>query len=681
MHRLPGSLLFLFLVTTPLPAQACPEQPLALVLAGGGAKGFAHVGVLHTLDSLGVRPDLVVGTSIGAIIGALYASGLSARQIDSVTRAMPLTHLTGTLSHRAPHNWGDLLPLVLWEQGQRGLSLVAGGETERSTNAMLNRVLLRANLLARGDFDRLPIRFRAVATDLRTRETIVLAGGDIAQAVRASSAIPLVFSPEKVGDRVLIDGGISANVPVAEARDAGARRVIVVDLREDPAPDTVDITSPGAVAAQLVGFLFRQPLDSLGPDDIYIRPDVRAVANLDFGPGNRDRLIARGRSAADSMLARARCLPHPPPLPAAALPAWLNSWEVSNGTARDGETMGRVLGLSRGQRIDLTTLSGRLAEATYLEGFRRLWLGPVGIGDTVRFLAQMTAAPRRLAGLGIAYDHDLGGRLWLGGLDRTSIRGVEAAAVLTLGRFKSDFTATLQSHLGIGRTRVTPLMALRLLSEDVREFDAQGENFTKLEITEASGAVGVEWARLGTWRLRGGGALALWRTPDGDDRSTGGAFVSARTEPGRLLAVEAELTWMGDYQLSRGELGTSFRWGRLLLEPEVRLGVGRRLPVHRAFELGGADGFPGLTAGERRGDRELLLRLQSAWQLRGPIALRWLLAAGRSATGGDLFDGNRWLGGIRFGLGATTPIGPVNFEYGFASNGEKAAFIRVGQWF
>ena len=681
MHRPAWSLLLLSLSSTPLRAQACAEQPLALVLAGGGSKGFAHVGVLQTLDSLGVRPDLVVGTSIGAIIGALYASGLSARQIDSVTRAMPLTDLSGTLTNRAPHNWGDLLPLLLWEQGQGGLSLVAGGESELRTNALLNRVLLRANLLARGDFDRLPIRFRAVATDLRSRETVVLTSGDIAQAVRASSAVPLVFSPERVGERMLIDGGISANVPIAEARAAGARRVIVVDLREDLVPDSVDITSPGAVAARLAAFLFRQPLEPLGPDDIHIRPDVRGVANLDFGPGNRDRLIAHGRIAADSMLARARCLPRPPPLAPAALPTRLGGWEASNGTARDGETMGRVLGLSRGQRIDMTALSVQLAEATHLEVFRRLWLGPVGTGDTVFFHAEVTPAPRRLAGLGIAYDHDLGGRLWIGLLDRTTIRGAEAAAVLTLGRFKSDLTATLQSHLGIGRTRVTPLMSLRLLSEGVREFDAQGENFTKVDITEATGTVGLEWARLGTWRLRGGGAVALWRTPDGEDRSTGGTFVSARTESGRRLAAELELNWMGDFQLARGELGTSLRRGRLSLEPEVRVGVGRRLPVQRAFELGGADGFPGLTVGERRGDRELLIQVQSAWQLRGPIALRGLLAAGRSASGGDLFDGNRWLGGIRLGVGAATPIGPVNFEYGFASNGQKAAFIRVGRWF
>ena len=83
MHRSPGSLLLLFLVTTPLRAQACPEPPLALVLAGGGAKGFAHVGVLHALDSLGVRPDLVVGTSIGAIIGALYARDRKSTRLNS----------------------------------------------------------------------------------------------------------------------------------------------------------------------------------------------------------------------------------------------------------------------------------------------------------------------------------------------------------------------------------------------------------------------------------------------------------------------------------------------------------------------------------------------------------------------------------------------------------------------
>ncbi|HEX7024922.1 MAG TPA: patatin-like phospholipase family protein, partial [Gemmatimonadales bacterium] len=337
-------------------AQACTPEPLALVLAGGGAKGFAHIGVIRALDSMGVRPDLVVGTSIGAIVGALYASGLSGRQIDSVTREISSTDLSAGLANRSPHNWGNLVPLLLWEQGRGTFNLVTGGESELRTSALLNRMLLRANLMAGGDFDRLPIRFRAVATDLRTRETVVLAGGDLVQAVRASSAIPLVFSPEPIGNRVLIDGGISANVPIAEARAAGARRVIVVDLRDEGPADSVDITSPAGVAGQLAGFLFRQPLEPLGPDDIHIRPDVRGFANLDFQDARRRRLVANGRAAADSVLRRARCLPASPPLQIPALPGRLTGWEVANGSAREGELMGRVLGLSQGQEIHVDVL-------------------------------------------------------------------------------------------------------------------------------------------------------------------------------------------------------------------------------------------------------------------------------------------------------------------------------------
>jgi hypothetical protein len=405
------------------------------------------------------------------------------------------------------------------------------------------------------------------------------------------------------------------------------------------------------------------------------------VANLDFRSGTQNALVLRGRLAADSVFARARCLTSSPGAAPPRLPTHLAGWEVANGTARDGETMGRMLGFSRGQRLDLEALSAQLGEAPNLELFREIWLGPEGTGDTITFRAQITPAGRRVAGLGVAYDHDLGGRLWLGALDRTSIRGAEATAVLTLGRFRSDLTAMLLSHLGIGRTRVTPLVSVRLRSEGVRQFDAEGENFTKLEVSEATGAIGVEWARLGTWRLRGGGTAAAWQSPGGDSHTTGGAFLSARTEAGRGLRAEAEVIWMGDYQLARAEVGTRILRGGLTVEPAIRLGAGRRLPVQTEFELGGEDGFPGLTVGERRGDRELVVQVQSAWQVKGPVALRWLAAAGRAGSGGGVFDGDRWLAGVRVGLGATTPIGPVNFEYGFASNGEKAAFIRVGRWF
>ena len=102
-----------------LSGQSCPPPRTALVLSGGGAKGLAHIGVLRVLDSLGIRPDLIVGTSMGAAVGALYASGYTGRELDSLARVVPFAQLFRTYQPRAPRRLGVLQPLVLWEQGER----------------------------------------------------------------------------------------------------------------------------------------------------------------------------------------------------------------------------------------------------------------------------------------------------------------------------------------------------------------------------------------------------------------------------------------------------------------------------------------------------------------------------------------------------------------------------------
>src|SRR5919106_2704911 len=223
-------LLFLACVAaSPMYGQTCSPARTALVLSGGGAKGLAHIGVIQVLDSLGARPDLVVGSSMGAIIGGMYASGYSGREIDSIARSLTIADLFRTYQPRAPRSLGQLQPLVVWEQGERRFYLQNAAVAETEVNALVNSAMLRGNLLARGDFDSLPIPFRAVAANLADRSVVVLRSGDLARAVRASFAIPLVFAPESLDGRILGDGGLAANIPVSVARSAGAERVIVSD--------------------------------------------------------------------------------------------------------------------------------------------------------------------------------------------------------------------------------------------------------------------------------------------------------------------------------------------------------------------------------------------------------------------------------------------------------------------
>src|SRR5471032_420714 len=290
---------------------ACPPvlrasqgEAIGLVLSGGGALGLAHIGVLRVLDSLGVRPTLVVGTSMGSLVGALYASGLTGRQIDSIARRLPLERLFGRYAPIPLLNAGDysspariLSPAFFVDQRAGEFRLKSQVAREPEINALFNRLLLRANIDAGGNFDSLPRRFRAVATDMATRTPVVLNDADLAEAVRASAAIPLIFAPVRRNGRTLVDGGLSANVPVSIARAAGATTVIVSDLATTAAVAGTG-RSTSSTIAYLIDALFSQPRDSLGPNDLRIRPEVSTFSSLDFTPVAIGALIDSGYAAA-----------------------------------------------------------------------------------------------------------------------------------------------------------------------------------------------------------------------------------------------------------------------------------------------------------------------------------------------------------------------------------------------
>lgn len=251
-------------------APAASSGPaLALVLGGGAARGFAHVGVIKVLESRGISPDLVVGTSAGSFVGTLYASGMA---------GFELQRLALTLDESTFSDW--TLP---------GRSLFKGEAIAQYINSQVRSQPL----------ERLRRRMAIVATDLASGEPVVFERGDAGTAVRASSAVPGVFSPVRIGDRDFVDGGLTHPVPVAIARRLGARRVVAVDISDRPRSREVG----GLIDVLLQTFtIMGHHLASfeLAQADVVIRPNTAHLRGTDFAA--RNVAILEGERAATAAL-------------------------------------------------------------------------------------------------------------------------------------------------------------------------------------------------------------------------------------------------------------------------------------------------------------------------------------------------------------------------------------------
>ena len=224
-------------------------------------------------------------------------------------------------------------------------------------------------------------------------------------------------------------------------------------------------------------------------------------------------------------------------------------------------------------------------------------------------------------------------------------------------------------------------MTVRLATEDIRRFDAEGDELEEVETREAIGFAGAERTFPHGWQLAFGLHGHSWREPGRRDASTLGLALRAeRVSRSQGRAVWAEAVWSGLYQRARLEAELFTQLGVVRFTPRLLLGWGEDLPVQLAFPLGGENGFPGLHLGERRGDREAMLGLMFTVPLKGPLLGRLELAGGRTATGGPLLADDGWVGGVRAGIGADTPIGPVRFEYGYSTENRGAVFVRLGEW-
>jgi NTE family protein len=271
------------------PADSAQRPRIGLVLAGGGAKGGAHVGVLKVLEEMHVPVDCIAGTSMGALAGGGYASGISAQQMEAFLKGINWKHVIGGLGRR------DLEPIEQKRQGviysnklqmgikESGIVMAPGLVDTSAIDDLLRGFVGKAR--SQANFDRLPIPFRAIATDMVSGQMVVLDHGDIAMAMRASMAIPGAFAPVVIGDQTLSDGGLVRNIPVDVARSLCADIIIVVNLVTPPI-EPGQLRSPAQLLSRTMELMIeaneRLQLQSLTAQDVRIDVQMGDIGTADF---------------------------------------------------------------------------------------------------------------------------------------------------------------------------------------------------------------------------------------------------------------------------------------------------------------------------------------------------------------------------------------------------------------
>ena len=293
------------------PSAATTSPCIGVVLGGGGARGAAHIGVLEVLEREHIPVCRVAGTSMGSIVGGLYAAGYTPAEMHSIITSLDWNDLFSDDPARMEmpmrRKDADYRYLLNFEVGYKNGHIITPAGVVQGQKLLL---LLRRLLISTWDvhdFDNLSIPFRAVATDIVAGKPVVFGSGDLALAIRSSMSVPGAFAPTNVDDQLLVDGGLMDNVPIDVMRSMGAQKLIVVDVGS-PLLKREQLSNPVAVLNQMVSALMdektQRQLHTLGPDDILIKPELGDMSASEFNRG--EEAIKIGRAAAEAALPRLR---------------------------------------------------------------------------------------------------------------------------------------------------------------------------------------------------------------------------------------------------------------------------------------------------------------------------------------------------------------------------------------
>jgi predicted acylesterase/phospholipase RssA len=664
----------------------------ALVLSGGGSRGLAHAGVFEGLERLGHDPEIVVGTSMGAMLGALYAAGY---EPEAILRALEAA------------DWGEVfspMPLILGpERSVRYPALTAdvsvdslrfsrGFIPQWRINRLLVRLLFDANARIRGDFDRLPRRYRAVAADLSTGEIVVLGRGDLARAARASMAVPGVFAPVLWDDRVLIDGGVANNLPVSVARELGAERVVAVDV-SGLTPE-IEASTPVGVAGRALSLLLLNALPDQIPPEELVRPKIDPDFLSTTFPADPTPLFRLGLAAALQDLKPApggdrpepRSLPPPPD-------ALVRLVVEAPNPAMEALARQVFAGVAPGPYDSEEVL--KAVDRLYATGlFQGVWPRVVEApdsGSTPALALRLEAPPSTSVAAAAGYGNDRGARIWAALRKGTVFVGRPTELVLSTSYDGLESWGAASARLY--SLRLAPIAwgaGTYYRDREVRLFDSVPER-TDLSVRRTGGWLGLDLPRPFAEQVLTAVFRAEWVGVEGGENgwSYGPLLRLAGLDPGLAvvgvpLQIEVEVR-AGDVGYSRAELQGSLGWtvGDFLLSGVADVALTNEdAPPDALPALGDEHLVPGLRWGQRRGQARLVGGLDVAYPvLLGGYARTRLRAGAAPDDIGDWSEDGLWIAGVEIGAFWQTPLGPLDIGFGVNTAGEQRLRIQVGAHF
>ncbi len=417
-------------LSTALSAQSEKANKIGFALSGGGAKGLAHIGVLKVLEAEGIYPDYITGTSMGSVVGGLYAIGYDADFLDSLAKHMEWSAYFTDKFNR------NYLPIEEKNQVERyfatfpledkKIQLPKGFVDGQKLGLLLDQLTIPVHSV--NNFDDFPIPFRCVATNLETGDAVVFKSGFLPEAIRASIGIPTVFEPLDLNDTLLVDGGVARNLPVVDVENMGADYVIAFDVGAS-LYSKKELNSIVQVLDQTNSYrIVESNLEQLGLADLVISPDIEGFTGMDFS--QVDSLIAIGEQAARRMLPELKKdlnaigyqyfvrKTNPPKTPEKVN---IHSIEVYGVEGAARKTLLDLLQIKLPKIISLEKLNERFSKIAATGFYKKVDFRLMSLSDGYTLVIEAKKSGGKYLKLGANYDSDYNGAILLNATFRNVI--------------------------------------------------------------------------------------------------------------------------------------------------------------------------------------------------------------------------------------------------------------------